>query len=66
MYAGLVGNAILRFSSGKLGPMALGTGLGSELRASMGIAALGGMFVSTLVSLYFVPALYASGRDGSR
>ncbi|MDO5319795.1 MAG: efflux RND transporter permease subunit [bacterium] len=42
-------------------PMALGTGLGSELRASMGIAALGGMFVSTLVSLYFVPALYASG-----
>lgn len=44
-------------------PMALGTGLGSEMRASMGIAALGGMFVSTLVSLYFVPALYASGRD---
>lgn len=41
-------------------PMALGTGLGSELRASMGIASLGGMFVSTLVSLYFVPALYAA------
>lgn len=32
-----------------------------DLRFHAGIAALGGMFVSTLVSLYFVPALYASG-----
>lgn len=39
-------------------PMATGTGLGSELRASIGIGSVGGMVVSTLLSLYFIPALY--------
>ncbi len=32
-----------------------------DLRFHAGIAARGGMFVSTLVSLYFVAALFASG-----
>jgi HAE1 family hydrophobic/amphiphilic exporter-1 len=43
-------------------PMALGGGLGSELRQSMGIGSVGGIFVSTLVSLYFIPALCACIR----
>ena len=48
-------------------PMALGGGLGSELRQSTGIGSVGGIFVSTLVSLYFIPALCAclkSGKNG--
>ena len=40
-------------------PMALGGGLGSELRQSMGIGSVGGILVSTIVSLYFIPALCA-------
>ena len=41
-------------------PMALGGGLGSELRQSIGIGSVGGILVSSLVSLYFIPALYAA------
>ena len=40
-------------------PMALGGGLGSEFRQSMGIGSVGGILVSTLVSPYFIPALCA-------
>ena len=40
-------------------PMALGGGLGSELRQSIGIGSVGGILVSTIVSLYFMPALCA-------
>ena len=47
-------------------PMALGGGLGSELRQSMGIGSVGGIFVSTLVSLYFIPALCACLRSRRR
>ena len=39
-------------------PMAMGTGLGSEMRASIGIGSVGGMIVSSLLSLYFIPAIY--------
>ncbi len=39
-------------------PMATGTGLGSELRASIGIGSVGGILVSSLLSLYFIPAVY--------
>ena len=46
-------------------PMALGGGLGSELRQSMGIGSVGGILVSTLVSLYFIPALCACLRPRS-
>jgi len=41
-------------------PMAIGGGLGSELRQSIGIGSVGGILVSSLVSLYFIPALYAA------
>ena len=39
-------------------PMATGTGLGSELRAGIGIGSVGGILVSSVVSLYFIPAFY--------
>lgn len=38
-------------------PMALGSGLGSELRAAIGIGSVGGILVSAIVSLYLIPAL---------
>ena len=40
-------------------PMALGGGLGSELRGAIGIGSVGGILVSSVVSLYFIPALCA-------
>ena len=39
-------------------PMALGTGLGSELRASCGIGVVGGLTIASLLTLYVIPALY--------
>ncbi|MFH0878452.1 MAG: efflux RND transporter permease subunit [Lentisphaerota bacterium] len=39
-------------------PMALGSGLGSEIRASIGVGSVGGMIVSSLLSLYFIPLFY--------
>ena len=39
-------------------PMAIGSGPGSEMRASMGVGAVGGILVSSVVSLYFIPAFY--------
>jgi len=39
-------------------PMATGTGLGSELRSGIGIGSVGGILVSSLLSLYFIPAVY--------
>ncbi len=38
-------------------PMALGSGLGSELRAAIGIGSVGGILLSAVVSLYLIPAL---------
>lgn len=40
-------------------PIALALGAGSESRVSMGIAVIGGMVLSTFLSLYVVPSLYA-------
>ena len=37
---------------------ALGIGAGGELRAPLGIAVVGGMFFSTLLTVYVVPATY--------
>ena len=39
-------------------PMAFGTGLGSELRASCGIGVVGGLVTASLLTLYLIPALY--------
>jgi HAE1 family hydrophobic/amphiphilic exporter-1 len=39
-------------------PMALGTGLGSELRASCGMGVVGGLIFASLLTLYVIPALY--------
>jgi HAE1 family hydrophobic/amphiphilic exporter-1 len=41
-------------------PLALGTGEGSELWQPMGIAVIGGLTFSTLLTLLIVPVLYAS------
>ena len=39
-------------------PMALGTGLGSELRASCGVGVVGGLTFASLLTLYVIPAMY--------
>ena len=43
-------------------PVAIGLGVGSELRAPMAVAIIGGLITSTLLSLLIVPVLYASMR----
>ena len=43
-------------------PMALGGGLGSELRAAIGIGSVGGILLSAMVSLYLIPALASIGH----
>lgn len=48
-------------------PMALSVGEGSETWRPMGIAVIGGMVFSTLITLLIVPVVYASmDRSGSR
>ncbi|MHB1046605.1 MAG: efflux RND transporter permease subunit [Thermoanaerobaculia bacterium] len=39
-------------------PPAIGLGAGSEIRAPMGVAVIGGLIVSTVLSLLVVPAFY--------
>jgi len=39
-------------------PIALALGAGASNRISMGIAVIGGMLFSTLLSLYVIPTLY--------
>ncbi|MBI5215940.1 MAG: efflux RND transporter permease subunit [Ignavibacteriae bacterium] len=40
-------------------PIALGLGAGSESRVSMGIAVVGGMIFSGVLTLYVIPAIYS-------
>ncbi len=41
-------------------PIALGSGAGGESRAPLGVAVVGGMLFSTLLTIFVVPAVYVS------
>jgi multidrug efflux pump subunit AcrB len=49
-------------------PLALGLGAGAELQKPLALAVIGGLGLSTLVTLFAVPSLYValSGRQGPR
>jgi HAE1 family hydrophobic/amphiphilic exporter-1 len=48
-------------------PLAMSTGAGSELWSPMGIAIIGGLIFSTMVTLVLVPVVYAMfARHGER
>lgn len=47
-------------------PLAVGLGAGSELMQPLAIAVVGGLLLSTLLSLLFIPSLYVIARDIER
>jgi multidrug efflux pump subunit AcrB len=40
-------------------PVAIGVGAGSEMRAPMAIAIMGGLFASSILSLIVIPVVYS-------
>ncbi len=40
-------------------PMAIGLGAGSELRAPMALTVIGGLLISTALTLLIIPAVYS-------
>jgi hydrophobic/amphiphilic exporter-1 (mainly G- bacteria), HAE1 family len=46
-------------------PMAIGIGEGSELIQSMGVVVIGGLLLSTMLTLIFVPVMYSVFDDMS-
>jgi AcrB/AcrD/AcrF family len=49
-----------------MAPSALGFGYGGEFRSPMAIAVIGGLLVSTMLSLLFVPAVFIILDDAGR
>lgn len=47
-------------------PSAIGTGEGSEFSAPMAVAVIGGLLLSTLLSMLFVPSLYSLIHGGQQ
>jgi multidrug efflux pump len=45
-------------------PIALGRGAGGDSRAPLGIAVVGGMFFSTVLTFFIVPATYLMVERG--
>ena len=43
-------------------PFAIGTGQGSEMWRALGIAIIGGMTFSTIITLILIPAIYSRWR----
>ena len=40
-------------------PMSLGLGAGSEMQAPLGRVVIGGLLVGSMLTLFFIPALYS-------